>query len=171
MNFFLFLLATFLMIFVNEYVWQAKLFNLSEFTSRYGLMCFEGENFWQILSSNEHLITEIRGSNYYGVEVAKWLNTGWLIHVQRFLYQFALCNLGMCIFNLIPFPPLDGFHVVNDILLRGKLKLNAQTFRIAIIALLVLMNTTDIVSNIIGKVQYFIQGNILNGLLVLFRLQ
>ena len=77
----------------------------------------------------------------------------------------------MCIFNLIPFPPLDGFHVVNDILLRGKLKLNAQTFRIAIIALLVLMNTTDIVSNIIGKVQYFIQGNILNGLLVLFRLQ
>ena len=77
----------------------------------------------------------------------------------------------MCIFNLIPFPPLDGFHVVNDILLRGKLKLNAQVFRIAMIALLVLMNTTDIVSNIIGKVQYFIQGNILNGLLVLFRLQ
>ena len=134
-------------------------------------MCFEGENFWQILSSNEHLITEIRGNSYYGVEVSKWLNTGWLIHVQRFLYQFALCNLGMCIFNLIPFPPLDGFHVVNDILLRGKLKLNAQAFRIAMIALLVLMNTTDIVSNIIGKVQYFIQGNILNGLLVLFRLQ
>ena len=171
MNFILFLLATFLMIIVNGYVWQDKLFSISDFTSRYGLMCFEGENFWQILSSDQYLITEIRGGSYYGVEVAEWLNTGWLIHVQRFLYQFALCNLGMCIFNLIPFPPLDGFHVVNDILLRGNLQLNAQTFRIAMIALLVLMNTTDVVSNIIGKVQYFVQGNILSGLLALFGLQ
>lgn len=170
MNFFLFLLATFLMIFVNEYVWQEKLFSYSEFTSRYGLMCFEGDNFWQILLNDEHLITDFISGTYYGIEVSKWLNVSWLIHIQRFLYHFAMCNLGMCIFNLIPFPPLDGFHVVNDILLRGKLKLNTRTFTIAMIALLVLMNTTNVVSSVIGKIEYFIQGNLLSGLLTLFGL-
>ena len=46
-------------------------------------------------------------------------------------------NLSLCLFNLLPIPPLDGYHLLNDTLLRGRLQLNAQTFRIAQLALLV----------------------------------
>jgi len=59
-------------------------------------------------------------------------------YVQQFLAMFASINLGLGIFNLLPLPPLDGFHVVNDILLKGRLTLNPQVFRIAHMIVLVL---------------------------------
>ena len=59
-------------------------------------------------------------------------------YVQQFLAMFASINLGLGIFNLLPLPPLDGFHVVNDILLKGRLRLNPQVFRMAHIIVLVL---------------------------------
>jgi len=33
-----------------------------------------------------------------------------------FLYYFAFYNVGLCIFNLLPISPLDGFKVVSGIL-------------------------------------------------------
>ena len=107
---------------------------------------------------------------YYGMEAAPFLRVPWLIHVQRFLYQFMLCNLGMCIFNLLPFPPLDGFHVFNDILLRGKLHLSAQAFRLSMLALLVVMNVTNFFSRFISTVEYAIQGSMIRFFLTLFRI-
>ena len=33
-------------------------------------------------------------------------------------YSFYFINLGLCIFNLLPIPPLDGYHVLENLLIR-----------------------------------------------------
>lgn len=65
----------------------------------------------------------------------------WLLHVQRLLLLLAQVNLTLAVFNLLPFPPLDGFHVVNDILLKGKLQLNHRLHQITHAVLLLLLLT------------------------------
>lgn len=63
----------------------------------------------------------------------------WLMWVQRGLLMLATVNLSLAIFNLLPVPPLDGFHLLNDTILRGRLQLSPQTFRIAQTVLMVLL--------------------------------
>ena len=45
----------------------------------------------------------------------------WLRYVERFLLMMAQTNLGLALFNILPIPPLDGYHLVNDLLFKGKL--------------------------------------------------
>jgi len=69
------------------------------------------------------------------------LSVPWLLYVQRGLLLLAQVNVTLAIFNLLPIPPLDGFHVVNDILLKGKLLLNRRIYQIAWLVLAGLMFT------------------------------
>lgn len=170
-NFLLFLIATFLAVFVNELLWDPEIFTLgAPLLTRRDFLSFDGYNFNELLFSSKYVISQVANGEYYGFLVAESLKTPWLIHVQRFLYQFALCNLGMCLFNLLPFPPLDGFHVFNDILLRGKIKLSGQAFRYCMLALLILMSVTDIFSNLISAAIDFVQSGVLTFALSLFGL-
>lgn len=53
-------------------------------------------------------------------------------HLYQMVGYFCMTNLVLCLFNLIPVPPLDGYHVLNDLLLRRRrLFANPQTARIA----------------------------------------
>jgi len=52
--------------------------------------------------------------------------------------MFGTMNLSVGLFNLLPIPPLDGYHIFNDILLKGRLNLNYNTFQIMRVVLLVL---------------------------------
>lgn len=65
----------------------------------------------------------------------------WLLYVQRGLLLLAVSNLSLALFNLLPVPPLDGFHIVNDVLLRGKLYMTRRLYQIAWLAMVVLMYT------------------------------
>ncbi len=65
----------------------------------------------------------------------------WLLWVQRLLLTLGQVNLTLAIFNLFPIPPLDGFHVVNDLLLKGRLNLNRKLFSIAQVILIALVVT------------------------------
>jgi len=169
MNFLLFLLATALAVAVNELLWDPAIFKMTyPLTSRTDFLSFNGQNFNEIFVNGEYILVREAGNGYYNVlNAVEYMQTPWLIHVQRFLYQFAFCNLGMCLFNLLPFPPLDGFHVFNDILLRGRLRLSAQAFRLSMLALLALTYATNIVSKVISTVEYAVQGGILRGILAL----
>lgn len=89
----------------------------------------------------------------------------WLQHIQRFLLMFGTMNLGLAVFNLLPIPPLDGFHVVNDLLLRGRLSLNRQFFDISRFLLLVLC-FTGLLGNILSVITRFIEGGVLHLLLL-----
>lgn len=167
-NFMLFTLATLLSIGVHQLLWTGELSSIAPaYTSPMAMLSFRGENFYQILYSEDLLVAAQQGNQYLGVEAASYLQTPWLLHVQRFLYQFALCNLGACLFNLLPFPPLDGFHVFNDILLRGKLKLSHKVFQYSMLALLALSYFTDIFSNYLSRAIDWVQTGMLSALLAL----
>lgn len=89
------------------------------------------------------------------------LKTPWLLHLQRFVLHSCMINLGLTVFNLLPIPPLDGFHVFNDILLGGRLKLSSKSFRIAQAGLMILLFTT----NVVGSVVSFLMNNVQAGVL------
>ena len=172
MNFILFTFATLMMVIINEKLWDPRVFAFgAPLTTRTDFLSFAGSNFTEILYGGQNILAEAVGNGYYRVlDAASYMQTPWLIHLQRFFYQFAFCNLGMCVFNLLPFPPLDGFHVFNDILLRGRLQLNAQAFRVSMLVLLVGMNVTNIFSRLISAVTHFIQSGMLSAFLSLFGL-
>lgn len=152
-NFVLFLLATMLSILLSSALYKP------EALSYYGagtLLNFQGNLF------NLQLFPE------YADYIAPLLRTPWLIHIQRFLFQLALVNLGMGLFNLLPIPPLDGFHVVNEVLFGGRIFMGGQVFRLMHLGLMILLFTTDFVGSWISKAIYAVQGAILPLLLRLF---
>jgi len=69
------------------------------------------------------------------------LDVPWLLWVQRALLLLAQVNLTLAIFNLLPIPPLDGFHVVNDLLMKGRLQLSYQLHQVTRLVLMVLLLT------------------------------
>jgi Zn-dependent protease len=70
-----------------------------------------------------------------------FMEHSWLVYIQRALLLLAQVNLTLAVFNLLPIPPLDGFHVVNDLLLKGRLQLNYHLHQITRVALMALLFT------------------------------
>ena len=71
------------------------------------------------------------------------LNHAWLIYVLRFLGVFCSLNIGLAVFNLLPFPPLDGYRLANELIFRGRWRLTPQVLRVSVVALLVINYATD----------------------------
>ena len=88
------------------------------------------------------------------------LSAPWLLYVQRALLMLAQVNLTLAVFNLLPIPPLDGFHVVNDILLKGRLQLDYRLHQITHAILIVLM-----FSGVLNKVLSFCVTNVYEAVL------
>lgn len=82
-------------------------------------------------------------------ELTRFMEVPWLQHPLRFLMLMSEINISLAVFNFLPIPPLDGYHLVNDTILRGRLQLNAQTFRIAQFVLLALC-WTGALSGVLG---------------------
>ena len=79
-------------------------------------------------------------------------------HLYQMLGYFAMTNLVLCLFNLLPVPPLDGYHVLNDLVLKRSLFASAQVARYASAALFVLVMT-----GAVGRVLGRIDAAVLNG--------
>ena len=60
----------------------------------------------------------------------------------------------------IPLPPLDGYHVVNDLIFKGRFQLSKNAFRIGMMIVLVL-SAQGILGRIISWVVYPAQGLLL----------
>ena len=76
-----------------------------------------------------------------------------LVPVVRLCAYTALVNLNLAVFNLIPLPPLDGYHVFNDLVLRGRFHLSERAFRIGMLIVLIL-SAQGILGRIISAVVY-----------------
>ncbi len=97
----------------------------------------------------------------FTVGLYRHVNSDFLYYVLLFFSMFASINLGLGVFNLLPIPPLDGFHVLNDTLLGGRLRLTPQLFQISHIILLVLM-FSGAFSQILSTVMSAIQSGVVN---------
>lgn len=51
--------------------------------------------------------------------------------IYEMVANCMVLNLSLAVFNLIPLPPLDGYHVLNDLVLHKDLFAQAKTRRIA----------------------------------------
>ncbi len=105
----------------------------------------------------------------YGISF-DWLNSfamrPWLLYVQRFLLMMANVNLTLALFNLLPIPPLDGYHLLNDTILGGRFNLNSQMFR-ACQFLLILLLATNVLDTILMAGCEFVGGAVMRTFLAL----
>ena len=65
------------------------------------------------------------------------------------LANVVVVNLSLAIFNLIPLPPLDGYHVLNDLVLKRPL-FATQRAAMAGQGILILLMVTDILPWFLG---------------------
>ena len=104
--------------------------------------------------TSEYLSTLFRQYDYYNVAIFQVQQSLGEVAGYGFqmLYYFAVTNLVLCVFNLLPVPPLDGYHVLNDLVLRRRrLFADPRTARIASSALFVLV-LTGVVGRALGWV-------------------
>ena len=87
----------------------------------------------------------------------------------KMLLSFALLNIGLAVFNLIPLPPLDGYHVLNDLILKRPLFADLKAQRIGtglLFALIMLGNVDpklDLISIALNGVRNGVTGFFANG--------
>lgn len=79
------------------------------------------------------------------------MGRAWSAYVLLFLCQLAVLNVGLGVFNLIPIPPLDGYHVLNDLVLRRSLYSSARAAQVGYVVMLVL-----VLSGILGEALGFV---------------
>lgn len=171
-NFCLFFLSMLIMVLTTTLLFTPDLWQVGELTTYRDFLRFDGWNFYSILSGSNLLYVKEAGEYvYYQDSITSFLRTPWLLYVQRFLMFFAQLNLGLAVFNLLPIPPLDGYHVFNDILLRGRLHIPANVMRIIMIGMLAAFYFTSFFSTIVSRVVYFVQGGVVDLLLAVFGLR
>ncbi len=145
MNFLLFLAATIIALILNRVVWEP--FVLAEATPR-DLLSITGGLYNVFLYPGEVPLDLVMRSTLLG-------------GVLYFFGELARINLFMGIFNLFPIPPLDGFHVLNDIAFGGKAQLSGQVFRFGMMAVMLISFTTDWLSNVMLFLATHIQNAVL----------
>ena len=164
-NLTLFIVSLFLATLINPLLWKPAILNVvggselflsQKYIGYYALV--EGPNG----SYSQQLVALFGGSVS---QITDLMQNPWLMHVQRFLLMFSSMNLMIAVFNLIPIPPLDGFHVFNDLLLKGRLQMTPQFARGAQIVFLLL-----IFSGVLGTGLLYVTTAIQSGVLNLFLL-
>ncbi len=62
-------------------------------------------------------------------------------YVYEMVYYFVSVNLVLAVFNLIPIPPLDGYHALNDLVLKRPLFADVRAERVGMVIMLVLVTS------------------------------
>ena len=101
-----------------------------------------------------------------GAENTQAMRYPWVQYIQRFLLLFGTMNLSVGLFNLLPMPPLDGFHILNDVILKGRLSLNRSAFQLTHTIVIVLM-LSGALSGILNTAFDAVEDAVLNVLLMI----
>lgn len=98
----------------------------------------------------------------YGVGLADFLIAPVFGKIAGYAYEmlsyFVMTNLVLAVFNLIPIPPLDGYHVLNDLVLKGRLFASRKAQSAGMAIMYVLMFTGKL-SELLG----YVYDAVLNG--------
>lgn len=82
-------------------------------------------------------------------------------YLRMFLSYLTSMNIGLAIFNLIPVPPLDGYRVLDQLVLKGRFALdrNAEnTIRIVFLVVCMSGVLDSLLSTVINSVYSFFSG-------------
>ncbi|MDR2340284.1 MAG: site-2 protease family protein [Deltaproteobacteria bacterium] len=82
--------------------------------------------------------------------------------IAKMIYLSFLLNIGLCVFNLLPIPPLDGFNVISGILPRSAVQF-IYRYRMVGMLVLILLIFLGFVSKILMPIILFMQGHLLTG--------
>ena len=144
-NMILFILFTYLAVLCSAFMWNA---DFVKFNGLSKVVSYEYNAVWSVISGSAQ------------ADFGAVIERAWLIPFVRLSAYTALVNLNLAVFNLIPLPPLDGYHVVNDLIFKGRYQLSQKAFRIGMLIVLVL-SAQGILGRIISWVVYPAQGLLL----------
>lgn len=103
-----------------------------------------GFNFYFLSATNSAFGANVQGVpveyHYYILKTTSGIPTT-VGYLYEMVQSLAFTNLMLACFNLLPVPPLDGYHVFNDLLFKRRLFAPEQAARIGQGLLLVLMLT------------------------------
>ena len=85
-----------------------------------------------------------------------------LQYLYFFFRHFSSLNLSLALFNLLPIPPLDGYHLLNDTILKGRLRLTPEQFRLCQLGLMVLLFGTSLIDNLLFRAMNAIWTPVVN---------
>lgn len=163
-NLTIFIICSLLAVLLNLGIWKTDMLPLLDIV--YGGASGAGDMVNIFSNQGDPIVLYIvYGQSYDWLE--PFINTPVLLYVQRALLMLADVNLLLAIFNLIPLPPLDGFHVLNDTLLGGKLQLNTQMYYVAKGILFILLYSTNFVGTLLNKGSELIGGSVIRMFLML----
>ncbi|MBR7041128.1 MAG: site-2 protease family protein [Clostridia bacterium] len=92
--------------------------------------------------------------------------------IYRMVAYCMIINIGLAVFNLIPIPPFDGYHVLNDLVLKQDLFAQQRTARIASMVLwgLIILGNYNSDLDIIGKLLNWTRSGLIDSLLAGLRI-
>lgn len=93
-------------------------------------------------------------------DFGRFIARPWLAPVVRLSAYTALINLNLAVFNLLPIPPLDGYHVVNDLVFKGRFQLSRRAFGVCMAIVLVLA-WQGVLGRLVSMAVYPLQGLLL----------
>ncbi len=176
-NLCLFLLGSLLMVIVQQFIFKPEfyqdfygalylpgsthLWDAFPALSQLDLLSMKGTTVGFTMSDGALTLLAENGMTHY-------VQAPFLMYVQRFLMHFSLVNLSLALFNLLPIPPLDGYHLFNDILFRGKLHIPAKVVQGITMVFMLVLAFTDIISGLLSTAMYFLQDKVMRLLLLIF---
>ena len=122
-NLVLFVLFTALAVGASLLMWMPE---VVEYYGLTVLLSYEYNAVWSVISGTV--------MQDFGMLISR----SWLVPVVRLCAYTALVNINLAVFNLLPLPPLDGYHVVNDLIFKGRFNLSRKAFQIGMVVVLLL---------------------------------
>jgi len=105
---------------------------------------YHGEMCFFAAEGGQYTYIPVRELLVYAPYLSDYLIGNVFNQVSAYAYQmltyFTITNLVLAVFNLIPVPPLDGYHVLDDLLLhKVKLPISYKTQQYLMLIMLVLI--------------------------------
>ncbi|MBR1708321.1 MAG: site-2 protease family protein [Clostridia bacterium] len=145
MNLILLILFTILTVLCSSFMWNKEVIRYYGLSS---LVSYRYNVIWSVI--------EGKAADMFGQYIAAPA----LIPFVRLFAYTAIINLNLAVFNLIPLPPLDGYHVFNDLIFKGRFQLSRNATYIAL-GLVLILSYTGVFGRIISAVIYPVQDLLL----------
>lgn len=131
LNLILFFIASFAMIVLAGQLYPKEV--IQHFGLRYLVSFYEG----------------IGAAGLYIPQIRQIVGNDILYYLFGFFTQLSLINIALAFFNLLPIPPLDGSHVVNQLFFKGRLYMDRRVLLALGVGIFLLSRYTDIIGRYI----------------------